>query len=113
MPGISSSCENHGKMPALPLDPPGFSHGEVQACVVALITLIFADSVGFHGTKRWYAIAFPVTALLFVYILLRTASLNLFHGGITWRGTFYRLKELRANKVYPPLFFSSLRVIAK
>jgi len=71
----------------------------VYAAVVALITLIFVDSVGFHGTKRWYAVAFPCTALLFSYILLRTAFLNLAHGGITWRGTFYPLKELRANKV--------------
>jgi len=71
----------------------------VYAGVVTLISLIFVDSVGFHGTKKWYAIGFPCTALLFVYILLRTALLNLVHGGITWRGTFYPLKELRANKV--------------
>ena len=71
----------------------------VYAAVVALITLIFVDSVGFHGAKRWYAVAFPCTALLFIFILLRTACLNLVQGGITWRGTFYPLKELRANKV--------------
>ena len=71
----------------------------VYLAVVTLITLIFVDSVGFHRAKRWYAIAFPGTALLFIYILLRTAFLNLAHGGITWRGTFYPLKELRANKV--------------
>jgi cellulose synthase/poly-beta-1,6-N-acetylglucosamine synthase-like glycosyltransferase len=71
----------------------------VYIAVVALITLIFVDTVSFHGSKRWYAIAFPCTALLFVYILLRTALLNLVHGGITWRGTFYALKELKANKV--------------
>ena len=78
------------------------TRGATQALyggVILLITLIFVDSVGFHGTKRWYAVAFPFTALLLVYILLRTAFLNLYHGGITWRGTFYPLKELRANKV--------------
>jgi cellulose synthase/poly-beta-1,6-N-acetylglucosamine synthase-like glycosyltransferase len=71
----------------------------IYGATVVLITLVFMDSVGFHGTKRWYAIAFPFTALLFIYILLRTACLNLAHGGITWRGTFYPLKELKANKV--------------
>jgi hypothetical protein len=71
----------------------------IYAAVVLLITLVFVDSVGFHGTKKWYAVAFPFTALLFIYILLRTACLNLIHGGITWRGTFYPLKELRSNKV--------------
>jgi glycosyltransferase involved in cell wall biosynthesis len=71
----------------------------VYLATVCLITLIFVDSVGFHGSKKWYAVAFPGTSLLFIYILLRTAALNLIHGGITWRGTFYPLKELRANKV--------------
>jgi cellulose synthase/poly-beta-1,6-N-acetylglucosamine synthase-like glycosyltransferase len=71
----------------------------VYAATVALITLLFVDSVRFHGSKGWYAVAFPVTALLFIFILLRTALLNLLQGGITWRGTFYPLKELKANKV--------------
>jgi glycosyltransferase involved in cell wall biosynthesis len=71
----------------------------VYLATVCLITLIFVDSVSFHGSKKWYAVAFPGTSLLFIYILLRTAALNLIHGGITWRGTFYPLKELRANKV--------------
>ena len=71
----------------------------VYAGIVTLITLIFVDSVGFHGAKRWYAVAFPFTVLLLVYILLRTALLNLSQGGITWRGTFYPLPELKANKV--------------
>lgn len=71
----------------------------VYAATVLTIMLIFMDSVTFHHSKRWYAIAFPFTALLFVYILLRTALLNLLHGGITWRGTFYPLKELKNNRV--------------
>ena len=36
---------------------------------------------------------------LFVFILLRTMLLNLWQGGIYWRGTFYSLAELKTNRV--------------
>ena len=71
----------------------------VYAAVVCLIILLFMDSTRFHNAKAWYVIGFPLTALLFAWILLRTMVLNLAQGGITWRGTFYPLAELRKNKV--------------
>ncbi|BCS55720.1 glycosyltransferase family 2 protein [Geobacter sp. SVR] len=71
----------------------------VYCTIVTLITLLFADSAGFHGARRWHAIAYPLTTLLFVYILLRTTVLNLVRRGIRWRGTFYPLKELKGNRV--------------
>lgn len=45
------------------------------------------------------ALIYPVVILLFVYILWRTMILNLVHGGLQWRGTFYSLRELKANRV--------------
>jgi glycosyltransferase involved in cell wall biosynthesis len=42
-----------------------------------------------------YFPAFPITALLFCFALLRSMSLALRHGGIRWRETFYPLAELR------------------
>jgi hypothetical protein len=66
---------------------------------VALIMLVVADSARFHGSRPWYAVGYPLTSALFVFILLRTMLLNLKQGGINWRGTFYSLKELKANKV--------------
>ena len=45
------------------------------------------------------ALVYPVITLLFVFVLWRTMFLNLVHGGITWRGTFYPLAALRANRV--------------
>lgn len=45
------------------------------------------------------ALVYPLVAGLFVYILWRTMVLNLVHGGITWRGTFYSLRDLKANRV--------------
>lgn len=42
---------------------------------------------------------YPLTAVLFAWIIVRTLALNLSRGGIVWRGTFYSLEELRRNKV--------------
>jgi glycosyltransferase involved in cell wall biosynthesis len=78
------------------------THGLVQGiylAIVLLILLVVADSARFHGAPFWYAAGYPLTSALFVYILLRTMLLNLIQGGIYWRGTFYPLKELKANRV--------------
>lgn len=71
----------------------------VYAAVVCLITLLFMDCARFHKARPWHAAGFPLTAALFVYILLRTMILNLVQDGISWRGTFYPLKELKKNRV--------------
>jgi len=71
----------------------------VYFAVVALLSLLIADSARFHCFSPWYAVGFPLTTSLFVYIVLRTVVLNHRQGGITWRGTFYPLDELRQNRV--------------
>jgi GT2 family glycosyltransferase len=43
----------------------------------------------------WYAIAFPVAATLMIYSMLRSMTVTLKDGGVTWRGTFYPLAQLR------------------
>lgn len=40
-------------------------------------------------------LVFPITALLFIYSIIRASILTFKRGGIVWRGTTYRLKELR------------------
>ncbi|MGG1675043.1 glycosyltransferase [Neobacillus sp. NRS-1170] len=40
---------------------------------------------------------FPITALLFIYSIIRASILTFKRGGIVWRGTTYRLSELRDN----------------
>jgi glycosyltransferase involved in cell wall biosynthesis len=71
----------------------------LYASITLLILLLVADSARFQRSPSWYAIGYPLTSALFVYILLRTMLLNLFQGGIYWRGTFYPLKELKGNRV--------------
>ncbi|MEY2192368.1 Glycosyltransferase, catalytic subunit of cellulose synthase and poly-beta-1,6-N-acetylglucosamine synthase [Bacillus sp. OV166] len=40
-------------------------------------------------------LVFPITALLFIYSIIRASLLTFKRGGIVWRGTTYRLSELR------------------
>jgi hypothetical protein len=67
--------------------------------VVLVTLLIFGDCARVHRVKTWYALGYPLGSALFVAILVRTMILNLAQGGIYWRGTFYKLKELKANRV--------------
>ena len=67
--------------------------------VVATIAALYIDNAPFHGLKRWHFVGFPVTVLLFLYIICRATILTLRNGGIDWRGTHYSLAELKANKV--------------
>jgi glycosyltransferase involved in cell wall biosynthesis len=42
-----------------------------------------------------YAVLFPASAALIAYSILRSTITTLKHGGVTWRGTFYPLADLR------------------
>jgi glycosyltransferase involved in cell wall biosynthesis len=66
---------------------------------VALMLLFISDTNHFYGLPRWYALAHPLSAVLFVYILWKSMALALWNGGISWRGTHYPLKLLRANRI--------------
>jgi hypothetical protein len=67
--------------------------------VAAILLLLGAVGARRQGISPWHALGFAPATLLFAFILLRTMLLNLWQGGIRWRGTFYPLKELRGNKV--------------
>jgi len=65
-----------------------------------------AIAVGFHvgvsievRVSPLYALTHPVGAVLFCYMLLRSTVVTLWQGGVTWRGTFYPLEELRRGMV--------------
>jgi len=47
----------------------------------------------------WRALLFPVAISIFTYIQLRGIVLLLVRGGIQWRGTFYPLADLKANRI--------------
>ena len=51
------------------------------------------------GISPLYALTFPIGALIFVWMVTRSTIVTLWSGGITWRGTFYPLKELKRGVV--------------
>jgi glycosyltransferase involved in cell wall biosynthesis len=66
--------------------------------------LALASVAGLYGLSgrvtrisAWYALLFPVSAVLVVYSMLRSMAVTLRDGGVTWRGTFYSLAELRKH----------------
>jgi glycosyltransferase involved in cell wall biosynthesis len=79
-----------------------FGHGWVRfAAGISVLVALF-----FHwGTDRvmrvspFYALTHPLGALLFCWMLIRSTFVTLRDGGVTWRGTFYRLEELRRGVV--------------
>ena len=81
-----------------PLAGLGFAATRVPA-VVALIAIVVmyvaARRVG--GVPAWTVVAFPASVVLFLYSMLRSMVVTLRTGGVTWRGTFYPLAELRKN----------------
>lgn len=63
--------------------------------VIMAIALLYRFTGRLSGISAWYAAFFPVSGALFIYSLLRSMFITLKEGGVTWRGTFYPLAELR------------------
>jgi glycosyltransferase involved in cell wall biosynthesis len=68
---------------------------------VALFSMfsIYAGMSTKSDIPPYYFLLHPVSTALFVYTMLRSTFLTLGRGGINWRGTFYRLQELRKGMV--------------
>ncbi len=46
-----------------------------------------------------YGLTHPLGALIFCWMIVRSTVVTLWQGGIVWRGTFYRLEDLRKGLV--------------
>jgi len=71
----------------------------LAAAAVLLIVTIHGAAAYSVKVSPLYGLAHPLGALLFCYMILRSTAVTLWHGGITWRGTFYPLEELRRGIV--------------
>ncbi len=71
----------------------------VLAAQILFSATIFTIMAARARVPRAAGLLYPVASLLFVAILWRTMILNLAHGGLQWRGTFYPLRQLKANRV--------------
>ena len=65
------------------------------AVVMAMLLLLYRYYRQFTGISVWYALTFPLAALLVLYAILRSMMLTLARGGVMWRGTLYPLADLR------------------
>jgi len=79
-----------------------FAHGwaRVFASIATGVPIIATASVALElNAPMLYALTFPIGALVFVWMLVRSTIVTLWRGGIVWRGTFYRLEELKRGVV--------------
>ena len=70
-----------------------------DAVAVGMMIAIHAGVCIEVGASPVYALTEPVGALIFCWMLARSTIVTLWNGGIWWRGTFYRLEELRRGVV--------------
>jgi glycosyltransferase involved in cell wall biosynthesis len=79
-----------------------FGHGWVRVLAGIAVVIALSFHLGVDLVMRvspLYALTHPLGAILFSYMLLRSTVVTLWHGGVTWRGTFYPLEELKRGVV--------------
>jgi hypothetical protein len=79
-----------------------FGQGWVRILAGIAVVIALAFHVGVDWAMRvspFYALTHPLGAIIFSYMLARSTFVTLRDGGVTWRGTFYRLEELRRGVV--------------
>ncbi len=64
-----------------------------------IVVMIQAGVCVETGVSPVYALTAPIGALIFCWMLTRSTIVTLWNGGVTWRGTFYALEELRRGVV--------------
>jgi glycosyltransferase involved in cell wall biosynthesis len=69
------------------------------AVALGSMFLIYVGMSWRSGVPPYYFLLHPVSTVLFIYTLLRSMALTLWNGGFVWRGTKYRLEELRKGMV--------------
>jgi cellulose synthase/poly-beta-1,6-N-acetylglucosamine synthase-like glycosyltransferase len=77
------------------------TRGWTRRLIAATLALQSLTYLGANWLNRRpvlrYLPSFPIAALLFCYVALRSTWLTLRHGGIRWRDTLYPLAELRTQ----------------
>jgi glycosyltransferase involved in cell wall biosynthesis len=79
-----------------------FVHGwtRIFAAVAVVMPMLVEMGVALEfGASPFFALTYPIGAVLFGWMQLRSAIVTLRQGGIVWRGTFYPLEELRRGMV--------------
>jgi len=77
-------------------------HGWIRifSAVSVAVALCMHGSVDVvNRVSPLYALTHPVGAILFCYMIVRSVAVTLWRGGVTWRGTFYPLDDLKRGVV--------------
>jgi glycosyltransferase involved in cell wall biosynthesis len=78
------------------------ARGWQRAPFLVALASMFLLYLGMSMRSRipsYYFVLHPIATVMFVYTLLRSTILTLWHGGVVWRGTKYPLEELRKGLV--------------
>jgi glycosyltransferase involved in cell wall biosynthesis len=79
-----------------------FGHGWVRGLAAVSVVIALTFHAGVDLTMKvspLYALTHPIGATLFCYMIARSVVVTLWRGGVEWRGTFYKLEELRKGVV--------------
>lgn len=79
-----------------------FGQGWVRILAgISVAIALFFHTIVDLGAKvsPLYALTHPIGALIFCWMLLRSTIVTLWRGGVEWRGTFYKLDDLRKGVV--------------
>ena len=65
----------------------------VSILLILILYLIYTRKL----FKEWGydVLFFPINVILLIYVFIRSCLITIYSGGISWRGTFYSLKELK------------------
>ncbi len=61
------------------------------------VAMLYVAGQKVSGVPVWTVLGFPFSVMLFVYSMMRSMVVTLKDGGVTWRGTFYSLNDLRKS----------------
>jgi glycosyltransferase involved in cell wall biosynthesis len=85
---------------------PFFAVFIAQGWIRIFLAIAVVGALCMHGSvdivnriSPLYALTHPIGAVLFCYMIVRSVAVTLWQGGVTWRGTFYPLKELKRGVV--------------
>lgn len=75
----------------------GFPERILAMCMLLFQAILYGGMPGANG-KWWYSFLIIYTGTAMIFIIIKSAIVTLYRGGIYWRDTFYSLAELRKKK---------------
>jgi glycosyltransferase involved in cell wall biosynthesis len=71
----------------------------LYAGVLLIVAFVYVGHAHFAQIPAWYAPLHPIGVLVLSYAALASMVTALRQGGISWRGTFYPLRQLKGNRL--------------